>query len=76
MKNRWLLVLLLMFALILVACSPSTPAEEPAVEEPAAEEPAAEEPAAEEPAAEEPAAEPEQFRVAVVMPSAINDPAF
>lgn len=62
------LALVVSLSLILAACGPA------ATPEPAVEEPAAEEPAAEEPAAEEPAAEP--FRVAVVMPSAINDLAF
>ncbi|MCF6277250.1 MAG: BMP family protein [Anaerolineales bacterium] len=77
MKKKVLIVLLLAFAMLLSACG-SAPAEEPAapaVEEPAAEAPAAEEPAAEEPVAEEPAAM-EPFRVAIVMPSAINDLAF
>ncbi len=53
-----LLALLMVVPLVLAACAPTTPAEEPAVEEPAAEEPVAEEPAAEEPAAEEPTEEP------------------
>ena len=79
MKKTRLFVLFVLLALIVAACgapaAEPAPAEEPAVEEPAAEEPAAEEPAAEEPAAEEPAME-EPFRVAVVMPSAINDLAF
>lgn len=52
-KQGWLPIVLVVLALVLVACA--APAEEPAAEEPA-EEPAAEEPAAEEPA-EEPAAE-------------------
>ncbi|MFN2235252.1 MAG: BMP family ABC transporter substrate-binding protein [Anaerolineales bacterium] len=69
MKFKWF-VFLLVFVLLLAACGGGT------TEEPAVEEPAVEEPAAEEPAAEEPAAEPEQFRVAVVMPSAITDLAF
>lgn len=51
-----LLALLMVMSLVLAACQPAAPAEEPAAEEPAAEEPAAEEPAAEEPAAEEPVA--------------------
>ncbi len=63
MKRTLLFLLTLLMVFTLVACAT-----------PATEEPAAEEPAAEEPAAEEPAAEP--FRVAVVMPSAINDLAF
>jgi sn-glycerol 3-phosphate transport system substrate-binding protein len=50
-----LTVLLVVFVLLLAACTPQPAA--PAAEEPAAEEPAAEEPAAEEPMAEEPAAE-------------------
>ncbi len=74
-----LFVLFVLLAMVVAACG--TPAVEPAPQEPAApEEPAAEEPTeapAEEPTeapAEEPAMEP--FRVAVVMPSAINDLAF
>ena len=79
MKFKYLVMsLVLIAAIALVACGGAAPAPEepaPAEEEPAAEEPAAEEPAAEEPAMEEePMAEP--FRVAVVMPSAINDLAF
>ena len=61
------LALVVSLSLILAACGPA------ATPEPAAEEPATEAPAAEE-ATEAPAAEP--FRVAVVMPSAINDLAF
>ena len=64
MKYKWLLTLLAMlvvFSLVLAACSTPAPvepvAEEPAAEEPAVEEPVAEEPAAEEPAVEEPVAE-------------------
>ena len=56
MKNKFftILAILIVTALVLVACQPAAPAvEEPEVEEPAAEEPVAEEPAAEEPAAEE-----------------------
>ncbi len=63
-KIAWLMLVLLL-AVVLVACGgKETPVEAPA------EEPAVEEPAAEAPAEEEP------FRVAVVMPSAINDLAF
>ena len=50
MSKRLIFVLMLILAVTLVACGPSTTPEEPAAEEPAAEEPAAEEPAAEEPA--------------------------
>ena len=57
MKPLKLFVVLLILALLLVACGGSTEVTEPAVEAPVAEEPAAEEPAVEEPAAEEPAAE-------------------
>ena len=59
-KFRLIITVLVLFSVILGACQ----AQEPA--------PAAEEPAAEEPAMEEK----EPFRVAVVMPSAINDLAF
>jgi basic membrane lipoprotein Med (substrate-binding protein (PBP1-ABC) superfamily) len=69
MKSKWL-ILVLVIGLLLVACKPSAPAEEPVAEEPAVEEPAVEEPAEEEEVAVEP------FRVAVVMPSAITDLAF
>jgi multiple sugar transport system substrate-binding protein len=55
-KKMLLLVLIVVLALVAVACR-AKPTEAPAAEEPAAEEHAAEEPAAEEPAAEEPAAE-------------------
>jgi basic membrane protein A len=78
-KTLRLFVMFLLFAMLVVACG--GPAVEPAPEEPAMpEEPAAEEPTEEpmeeptEAPAEEPAMEP--FRVAVVMPSAINDLAF
>ena len=60
MKNKFfaILAILVVTALVLVACQSSTPAvEEPAAEEPVVEEPAAEEPEVEEPEAEEPAAE-------------------
>jgi basic membrane protein A len=57
-------VLLVLLALVTSACG-GTATEEPAVEEPAVEEPAVEEPVTDEP-----------FRVAVIMPSAINDLAF
>ncbi len=44
--------LLVLFSMLLAACSPAAPAaEQPAGEEPAAEQPAAEEPAGQEPAA-------------------------
>ncbi len=69
-KTNVFVILLLIAALVLVACGStqevsapadeavsSTTDEQPVAEEPAAEEPAAEEPAAEEPAAEEPAVE-------------------
>ena len=76
MKKVRLFVLFVLLALVVAACG--SPAVEPAPAEPAApEEPAAPaEPAPTEAPAmpEEPAMEP--FRVAVVMPSAINDLAF
>lgn len=64
-RLQWLLVGVLAFSLILTACAPTEPAEEPVVEEPAAEEPA-EEPAAEEPTEEmeEPAEEPTEEEAA------------
>ena len=71
-KLKWLFVGILVLGLLLSACAPEQAppeAEEPAVEEPAEEEQEAEE---EEPAEE--AGVP--FRVAVVMPSSINDLAF
>jgi basic membrane protein A len=78
-KLAWLLTLILALSLVLSACgTPAATTEAPAPTEPPAEPteaPATEEPAATEaPATEAPAAEP--FRVAVVMPSAINDLAF
>ena len=69
--------LFLLLALVVSACASPTPAptEPPVTEPPATEPPATEPPATEPPApTEPPAAEP--FRVAVVMPSAINDLAF
>jgi raffinose/stachyose/melibiose transport system substrate-binding protein len=59
MFKKIYLLLILLLALVLVACGgqETAPTEEPVAEEPAAEEPAAEEPAAEEPVAEEPAEE-------------------
>src|SRR5512145_1082370 len=77
-KFAWFLTLMLTFALVLSACgAPAT--QPPATEAPAepTEAPATEAPteaATEAPATEAPAGEP--FRVAVVMPSAINDLAF
>jgi basic membrane protein A len=76
-KSALLLSLILVFTLILSACgSPATeaPAPEPVATEPPAQ--ATEAPATEAPAATEPPAAAEPFRVAVVMPSAINDLAF
>ena len=72
-KLAWFLTLVVALAMVLSACG--APAE-PVVEEPAATEAPAETEAAatEAPATEEAPAEP--FRVAVVMPSAINDLAF
>lgn len=77
-----LCVLFLLLALVVSACgtpapvATESPATEPPATEPAATEPAVTEPAATEPPA--PTAPPaaELFRVAVVMPSAINDLAF
>ncbi len=60
MKKSLLFVLVLALVFVLIACG-GAPAEEPA---------------AEEPAAEEPAAPAEPFKVAIIMPSAINDLAF
>lgn len=63
-RLQWLLIGVLAFSLILTACTPAAPAEEPAVEEPAVEEPAVEEPEepteapAEEPTEEEATEEP------------------
>ncbi len=69
-KSIWFVLTLLMI-LTLVACSSANPATEaPAVDEPDVEEPSVEEPSVAEPMDDEP------FRVAVVMPSAINDLAF
>lgn len=69
------LLVLVLGALMLVACGGGqveepAAAPETAVEEPAAEEPAAEEPAAEEPAAEEPAAEEEAMADDACAPAA------
>ena len=76
-KSALFLSLILVFTLILSACgSPATEAPTPA---PAATEPpaqATEAPVTEAPAATQPPAAAEPFRVAVVMPSAINDLAF
>jgi basic membrane lipoprotein Med (substrate-binding protein (PBP1-ABC) superfamily) len=69
--------LLLLLVLVVSACASPTPAptQPPATEPPATEPPATEPPATEPPAPTEPPAA-ETFRVAVVMPSAINDLAF
>jgi basic membrane protein A len=76
-KIVWFMTLILAFSLVLSACAapatePPAPTEAPATEAPATEAPATEAPteAPTEAAAEGP------FRVAVVMPSAINDLAF
>lgn len=69
-KLAWLLTLIVVLSLSLSACGGSTAAPEEAAAPEATEEAAPEEAAPEEPAAMEP------FRVAVVMPSAINDLAF
>ena len=61
-KSKWLIALTLLALLTLFAGACGGPATE--------------EPAPAEPAAEEPTAEEELFRVAVIMPSAINDLAF
>jgi basic membrane lipoprotein Med (substrate-binding protein (PBP1-ABC) superfamily) len=71
-KFVWLMTLVLAFALVLSACGTPAPVE---TEAPAA----TEAPATEAPATEAPTEAPvpaEPFRVAVVMPSAINDLAF
>jgi len=76
-KTIWFTALVLAFALVLNACG--TPATEPpaATEAPATQAPATEAPATEAPTeAPTEAAAAEPFRVAVVMPSAINDLAF
>lgn len=76
MKNTLhLLGLLLLLTLVTSACAAPTsaPTQPPATQPPATEPPATEAPATEAPT-EAPAAEP--FRVAVVMPSAVNDLAF
>lgn len=67
-KFTWLLTLVLALSMILTACGGTTPAAEaPVVTEAPVEAPAVTEP---------PAAPAEPFRVAVIMPSAINDLAF
>ncbi len=73
-KFAWLLTLVIALSMVLAACGGAAPEEPPAVEPTEAPAVATEAPApvATEPPA--PAAEP--FRVAVVMPSAINDLAF
>ena len=73
MKKFFAILLALLMALSVAACS-SSPAEEPAASEPTeapateapSEEPAAEEPAAEEPAAEEPASADGTYEIALV----------
>jgi len=72
--KKFVLTLLLAFALVLTACGAPTA---PATEEPVAPPPAEAPTEAPAPAPTEPPAAPaEAFRVAVVMPSAINDLAF
>lgn len=70
-KITWILTVLLALSLVLSACGSPAPTAAPAVEE--APQAAPETSTEPEP---EPAAPVEQFRVAVVMPSAINDLAF
>jgi len=69
-KFAWFLTLVLAFAVVLSACGA------PATEAPAATEVPVTEAPTEAPVATEPPAPVEPFRVAVVMPSAINDLAF
>jgi len=81
MKNLVrLFSLSLLLAMLVSACAaPPAPTQSPVTEAPATEAPATEAPATEAPATEAPATEApagEPFRVAVVMPSAINDLAF
>ena len=66
--------LMLMFSLLLVACSGPT-AETPVVEEPAVEAPAVEEPAAEAPATKAPAAEAPAAEAPAVEEPAVEEPA-
>ena len=72
--------LFVLLAMVVSACAaPPAPTQPPVTEAPATEAPATEAPATEAPATEAPATEApagEPFRVAVVMPSAINDLAF
>jgi basic membrane protein A len=77
-KFAWLLSFIMVLSLVLSACGGSAPAEEPApaATEAPAEAPAATEAPAEPAATEAPAVGEGPFRVAVVMPSAINDLAF
>ena len=71
---KWISITVVLMLLLGACAAQETTAEEPAMEEEVAEAPAAEEEVVEEAPAEEEAMEP--FRVAVVMPSAINDLAF
>lgn len=76
-KFAWFLTLILAFSLVLSACGAPAATQAPApapTEAPATEAPATEAPTEAPAATEAPAGEP--FRVAVVMPSAINDLAF
>ena len=74
-KFAWLLTLILALSLVMSACgTPAATTEAPAPTEPPAQ--PTEAPVTEAPATEAPAPSGEAFRVAVVMPSAINDLAF
>jgi branched-chain amino acid transport system substrate-binding protein len=68
MKKQYLVITSVLFLLVMLvaACQPAAPAEQPAAEQPAAEQPAAEQPAATEPpAAEEPEALPDVIKIGV-----------
>ncbi|GAB4481699.1 MAG: maltose/maltodextrin ABC transporter substrate-binding protein MalE [Anaerolineae bacterium] len=68
-RSLFVVLLVLIFSLVLAACAPAAPAEEP-TEEPMAEEPVAEEPVAEEPTeepTEEPAPEPTEVPPTIVI---------
>jgi len=73
MHKRWLALLIVVMALLLVACGGDTPAEEEATAPPTEEAAAPVEEATPEPAEEEPAEEAMAYKLAAIFPGTITD---